>query len=50
MLAQYWLDDNCAGSNDCGGADLQPEDSPDGDVDIADLAVFAHHWLDTGCN
>ncbi|GAG27659.1 unnamed protein product, partial [marine sediment metagenome] len=50
MLAQYWLDDNCAGSNNCGGADLQPEDSPDGDVDIADLAVFAHHWLDTGCN
>jgi hypothetical protein len=50
MLAQYWLDDNCAFSNDCGGADLQPEDNPDGDVDIADLAVFAHHWLDTGCN
>jgi hypothetical protein len=50
VLAQYWLDDNCAGSNNCGGADLQPEDSPDGDVDIADLAVFAHHWLDTGCN
>ncbi|MHC4602654.1 MAG: hypothetical protein ACYS6W_04910 [Planctomycetota bacterium] len=50
MLAQYWGDDNCAVSNDCGGADLHPEDSPDGDVDIADLAVLVDYWLETGCN
>ncbi|MHC4911589.1 MAG: right-handed parallel beta-helix repeat-containing protein [Planctomycetota bacterium] len=50
VLADYWLDSNCALSNDCDGADLQPETAPDGDVDMADLAVLVRHWLDTGCS
>jgi len=44
-FAQYWL---CAPSN-CDGADLEPEQSPDGDVDLKDLDVLANHWLDTNC-
>jgi hypothetical protein len=49
ILAWYWLDDNCALSNDCAGADLEPEDSPDGDVDVKDVAVFAQNWLKDNC-
>lgn len=46
-FAQYWL---CAAPSYCDGADLEPEQSPDGDVDIWDLDVLAEHWLNTGCN
>jgi hypothetical protein len=49
LFAGYWLDSNCALSNDCDGADLQPEKAPNGDVGGLDLAVFAEHWLDKGC-
>jgi hypothetical protein len=49
VLADYWLDTNCAISNDCDGADLEPLAAPDGDVDMADLDVLAQHWLDTSC-
>jgi hypothetical protein len=46
-FAQYWL---CTAPSYCDGADLEPEQSPDGDVDIWDLDVLAEHWLNTGCN
>jgi hypothetical protein len=49
ILAWYWLDSNCALSNDCDGADLEPEASPDGDVGVKDLAVFAQNWLKDNC-
>lgn len=49
ILAQYWLDFNCAESNDCGGADLHPHGDPDGNVGMADLAILCRHWLETGC-
>jgi len=49
LASWYRLDSDCADSNDCEGADLEPEASPDGDVDIKDVAVFALHWLETGC-
>jgi hypothetical protein len=49
LASWYRLDSDCTLSNDCDGADLEPEASPDGDVDIKDVAVFALHWLDTGC-
>jgi hypothetical protein len=48
-LAQYWQFTNCAYLNNCNGADLEPEEIPDGDVDLMDLDVFAEHWLDTNC-
>jgi hypothetical protein len=49
VVPQYWLETNCAASDDCGGADLEPVGEPDGDVDMKDLAVFALYWLETGC-
>jgi hypothetical protein len=49
LASWYRLDSDCALSNDCDGADLEPEASPDGDVDIKDVAVFTQHWLETGC-
>ncbi|MHC4345148.1 MAG: hypothetical protein ACYSUP_10725, partial [Planctomycetota bacterium] len=49
VISDYWLDTNCAASNDCGGADMEPVGAPDGDVDLRDLAVFAQFWLETGC-
>ena len=49
ILAQYWLDLNCAESNDCSGADLHPNGDPDGDVDMADLAILGRYWLQAGC-
>ena len=50
VLGQHWGRDDCAGSGNCGGADLEPAGNPDGDVDMADLAVLSQHWLDTGCS
>jgi hypothetical protein len=31
------------------GADLEPEAQPDGDVDMKNLAILVHHWLESGC-
>lgn len=41
ILALYWLESNCARSNDCGRADLVRDNS----IDIADLSLFAQNWL-----
>jgi hypothetical protein len=41
ILAQYWLESNCARPNDCGDADLVRNNS----IDIADLSLFAQNWL-----
>jgi hypothetical protein len=41
-LTSYWLNTNCAGLDDCDGADFPPED---GDVDFADYSTFAEQWL-----
>lgn len=42
VVAKYWQHTDCADSNDCGGADLEP----DGDVDFDDLANFFDYWLE----
>jgi len=39
-LVERWLSDNCASSNNCGGADIDGS----GVVDSADFAIFAEHW------
>jgi hypothetical protein len=49
-LGEYWSDTDRASSNNCEGADLEPENEPDGDVDMADLAILCEHWLDTACS
>jgi hypothetical protein len=50
LFAGYWRHTDCTSQNNyCNGADLEPLVFPDGDVDLADLAVLAEHWLDTGC-
>ena len=38
ILVGYWLDTNCAVSNNCEGADFEP----DGDVDFVDYAAFSN--------
>lgn len=43
ILAYYWADDTCADSNNCEGADFEPND---GVVDINDLLSFSNCWLD----
>lgn len=43
VLASYWMDANCADSNNCDGADFEPND---GVVDINDLAILCNHWLE----
>jgi hypothetical protein len=48
-IGEYWSATDCASSNNCEGADLEPENEPDGDVDIADLAVLMEHWLEPNC-
>jgi len=40
LFAKYWMLTACG---ECGGADF----TGDGNVDLADLAVFAEHWLET---
>jgi glucuronoarabinoxylan endo-1,4-beta-xylanase len=42
VLAGHWLDNNCAASGNCGGADFEPAD---GIVDIYDMGDFADQWL-----
>ncbi|MEN6309777.1 MAG: hypothetical protein ABFD91_18680 [Anaerohalosphaeraceae bacterium] len=37
-----WLMDQCAGSNDCAGADLDAS----GVVDLADWTLFAGRWME----
>jgi len=41
ILAKYWLEFNCIGSENCGGADLVRNNK----VDIADLSLFSECWL-----
>ena len=41
VFASYWMNKNCADSNNCDGADLEP----DGDVDFDDLSGFFGNWL-----
>lgn len=41
FFAAHWRDDNCAGSNDCEGTDLDQL----GTVDFADMAIFVRHYL-----
>ncbi len=40
-FASYWQDNNCPQTNLCGGSDFNRS----GKVDIADLKMFAEHWL-----
>jgi hypothetical protein len=49
QLAAYWRFTNCADLVNCNGADLEPEQIPDGDVDLRDLDVMADNWLNTNC-
>jgi O-glycosyl hydrolase len=42
VLAGHWLDNNCAASGNCDGADFEPAD---GAVDIYDMGDFAAQWL-----
>jgi hypothetical protein len=41
FFASQWDEENCAGSNDCDGRDLDLL----GSVDIKDLRIFADNWL-----
>jgi hypothetical protein len=42
VIVNYWLYINCAGLDDCEGADFPPTD---GDVDLIDFSDFAIDWL-----
>ncbi len=48
IIADYWLYADCETYNDCEGADLEPSDDPDGDVDFFDFGTFAPQWMQ--CN
>ena len=41
-FAAQWLMENCSAANHCSGADLDLSDN----VDLADFAIFAAHWLE----
>ena len=41
FFAEHWLDNNCAGSNNCDHTDLDLS----GTVNINDLKIFADNWL-----
>ena len=41
FLAGHWLEDTCAGSNDCEGSDLDQS----GAVDINDIKILGDNWL-----
>jgi len=43
VIASYWMNPNCAGLNDCDGADFAPTD---GIVDWNDLGEFCNYWLE----
>jgi len=40
-FAEYWMNTDCATSNDCGGTDLDFS----GSVDATDLKIFCNYWL-----
>ncbi len=42
FFANYWMDDNCSGLDDCDGADIDFS----GTVGMADLKIFCQHWLE----
>ena len=42
FFAGHWRDDNCAGSNDCEGTDLDQS----GAIDINDLKILGDNWLE----
>jgi hypothetical protein len=50
-IVYYWLDTDCSSSDDCEGADFEPDD----DVDLIDFSTFALQWAqcnnpeDAGC-
>lgn len=41
VFASHWLQDNCSGADDCGGADFNHSQQ----VDMKDLAVLVENWL-----
>lgn len=41
VLANFWLDQNCADSNNCAGTDFDFS----GSIDFVDLGALAQHWL-----
>ena len=41
-LAGWWMLGDCAGQNNCGGADLDAS----GDVGLGDLALLAEQWIE----
>lgn len=41
FFVNRWMDNNCGGSNDCDGCDLDFSDT----VDINDLGIFTQYWL-----
>ncbi|MGA2916507.1 MAG: carbohydrate binding domain-containing protein [Sedimentisphaerales bacterium] len=45
VIADYWLSNNCASSNNCNGADFVPVD---GTVNFLDFSDFASQWMQ--CN
>ena len=45
VLAEYWLDANCASPEWCNSADVDKSYS----VNMVDLAILIQNWLETGC-
>jgi glucuronoarabinoxylan endo-1,4-beta-xylanase len=51
VITGQWLSNNCSESDNCNGADIEP----DGDIDLTDFSDFALDWLlcnnpgDSGC-
>ena len=41
LLAEYWRDEDCESSGDCGGVDVDFS----GDIDFTDLRGLAQYWL-----
>ena len=41
MMGKYWLNTNCAASNNCNGTDFDSS----GTVNLADLKAFCNYWL-----
>ncbi len=41
-VASHWQETGCSDPNGCEGTDLDS----DGNVDIDDLALFVHYWLE----
>ena len=45
IFMSYWMQTNCAESDNCGGADIAPE-QPDGIVDMSDLIEFIQYLIE----